>query len=283
MYGSLLTVAAAERLGYHPYPGPDRRPTRCPMTAVRRATTAASAAFFGCPIHAKGDPVALAAPGPAHRAGRGPTRLVRQPDPDCTTAEPSGSNGMDAAGPTSTRSGPTRWWWPAGRWRRRGCSCCRASSTPRSAGTSCSTSRRSVWADSLIGPTTTRAAPSPTSTTTTSSPDPESFEVAARRRAAVDQGRDGRARRSGPPDPRGQHLPLGDRAQGDDARVALSGTTSWRFVHAGRGPSPAHQPGRPRPHRSATSGASPWPGPPTSPTATRSSPRSTTPPSSRPS
>ncbi len=58
MYGSLLTVAAAERLGFHPYPGPtgansveyDGRPA---------CNNCGFCAFFGCPIHAKGDPVAL--------------------------------------------------------------------------------------------------------------------------------------------------------------------------------------------------------------------------------
>jgi gluconate 2-dehydrogenase alpha chain len=58
MYGSLVTVAAAERLGYHPYPGPtgansveyDGRPA---------CNNCGFCAFYGCPIHAKGDPVAL--------------------------------------------------------------------------------------------------------------------------------------------------------------------------------------------------------------------------------
>jgi len=58
MFGALQSVAAAERLGYHPYPAPtaansvlyDGRPA---------CNNCGFCAFFGCPIHAKGDPVAL--------------------------------------------------------------------------------------------------------------------------------------------------------------------------------------------------------------------------------
>jgi len=58
MYGSVLSSAAAEKLGLHPYEAPtaansiayDGRPA---------CNNCGYCAFFGCPIHAKGDPVAL--------------------------------------------------------------------------------------------------------------------------------------------------------------------------------------------------------------------------------
>jgi choline dehydrogenase-like flavoprotein len=58
MYGALLSSAAAEKVGLHPYEAPtaansiayDGRPA---------CNNCGYCAFFGCPIHAKGDPVAL--------------------------------------------------------------------------------------------------------------------------------------------------------------------------------------------------------------------------------
>jgi choline dehydrogenase-like flavoprotein len=58
MYGAVLSAAAAERVGLHPYEAPtaansvayDGRPA---------CNNCGFCAYFGCPIHAKGDPVAL--------------------------------------------------------------------------------------------------------------------------------------------------------------------------------------------------------------------------------
>ncbi len=57
MYGALLSSAAAEKLGWHPYPAP----TACnsvPYDGRPACNNCGFCAFFGCPIHAKGDPVA---------------------------------------------------------------------------------------------------------------------------------------------------------------------------------------------------------------------------------
>lgn len=57
MYSALLTSAAAERLGYHPYPAP----TGCnsvPYDDRPACNNCGFCGFYGCPIHAKGDPVA---------------------------------------------------------------------------------------------------------------------------------------------------------------------------------------------------------------------------------
>src|SRR6185312_11016751 len=58
MYGATLSAAAAEKVGLHPYEAPtaansiayDGRPA---------CNNCGFCAFYGCPIHAKGDPVAL--------------------------------------------------------------------------------------------------------------------------------------------------------------------------------------------------------------------------------
>jgi choline dehydrogenase-like flavoprotein len=58
MYCAVLTSAAAERLGYHPYPAP----TGCnsvPYDGRPACNNCGFCAYYGCPIHAKGDPVAL--------------------------------------------------------------------------------------------------------------------------------------------------------------------------------------------------------------------------------
>jgi choline dehydrogenase-like flavoprotein len=57
MYCAVVTTAAAERLGYHPYPGP----TACnsvPYDDRPACNNCGFCGYFGCPIHAKGDPVA---------------------------------------------------------------------------------------------------------------------------------------------------------------------------------------------------------------------------------
>ena len=58
MYGALLSSAAAERVGLHPYEAPTA--ANSVAYAGRPAcNNCGYCAFFGCPIHAKGDPVAL--------------------------------------------------------------------------------------------------------------------------------------------------------------------------------------------------------------------------------
>ncbi|MGA2836138.1 MAG: GMC family oxidoreductase [Acidimicrobiales bacterium] len=58
MFGALRSVAAAERLGYHPYPAPTAA-NSIPYDGRPACNNCGFCAFFGCPIHAKGDPVAL--------------------------------------------------------------------------------------------------------------------------------------------------------------------------------------------------------------------------------
>jgi gluconate 2-dehydrogenase alpha chain len=58
MYGATLSAAAAESLGFHPYPAPGA--TNSEVYDGRPAcNNCGFCAYFACPIHAKGDPVAM--------------------------------------------------------------------------------------------------------------------------------------------------------------------------------------------------------------------------------
>ena len=150
MYCAVVTTAAAERLGYHPYPGP----TACnsvPYDDRPACNNCGFCAYFGCPIHAKGDPVASLRRALMTREGRAAARIDGLEDPWWRTARPpawSGSTPPVSA--TSKRRAMSCW--------RRGpprhlASCsCRASSTPRSVATSCTTSKRSPSGSSHAPP-----------------------------------------------------------------------------------------------------------------------------------
>jgi choline dehydrogenase-like flavoprotein len=58
MYGATLSAAAAERLGLHPYPAPTAA-NSVPYGGRPACNNCGFCAFFGCPVHAKGDPVAM--------------------------------------------------------------------------------------------------------------------------------------------------------------------------------------------------------------------------------
>lgn len=58
MYGATISSEAATRLGYHPYPAPTAA-NSVAYGGRPACNNCGFCAFFGCPIHAKGDPVAL--------------------------------------------------------------------------------------------------------------------------------------------------------------------------------------------------------------------------------
>ena len=58
MYGATLSTAAAEKLGFHPYAAPTAA-NSVPYDGRPACNNCGFCAFLGCPIHAKGDPVAL--------------------------------------------------------------------------------------------------------------------------------------------------------------------------------------------------------------------------------
>lgn len=57
MYGALVTSAAAQKLGYRPYPAPTGV-NSIEYGGRPACNNCGFCAYFGCPIHAKGDPVA---------------------------------------------------------------------------------------------------------------------------------------------------------------------------------------------------------------------------------
>src|SRR5439155_27271915 len=58
MYGATLSVPAAEKLGLHPYAAPTAA-NSVPYDGRPACNNCGFCAFYGCPIHAKGDPVAM--------------------------------------------------------------------------------------------------------------------------------------------------------------------------------------------------------------------------------
>jgi gluconate 2-dehydrogenase alpha chain len=58
MYGALLSSASAERIGLHPYAAPTAA-NSVPYDGRPACNNCGFCAFFGCPIHAKGDPIAM--------------------------------------------------------------------------------------------------------------------------------------------------------------------------------------------------------------------------------
>jgi choline dehydrogenase-like flavoprotein len=58
MFGATRSVAAAEKLGYHPYAAPSAV-NSVPYDSRPACNNCGFCAFFGCPIHAKGDPIAM--------------------------------------------------------------------------------------------------------------------------------------------------------------------------------------------------------------------------------
>jgi choline dehydrogenase-like flavoprotein len=58
MYGAVLSSAAAERRGLHPYEAPTAA-NSIPYDGRPGCNNCGFCAYFGCPIHAKGDPIAL--------------------------------------------------------------------------------------------------------------------------------------------------------------------------------------------------------------------------------
>jgi gluconate 2-dehydrogenase alpha chain len=57
MYAALLSAAAATDLGYHPYEAPTAA-NSVPYDGRAACINCGHCAFYGCPVHAKGDPVA---------------------------------------------------------------------------------------------------------------------------------------------------------------------------------------------------------------------------------
>ncbi|MCX7621813.1 MAG: GMC family oxidoreductase, partial [Acidimicrobiales bacterium] len=58
MFGATISTEAAERLGLHPYPAPTGA-NSVPYDGRPACNNCGFCGFYGCPIHAKGDPIAM--------------------------------------------------------------------------------------------------------------------------------------------------------------------------------------------------------------------------------
>ena len=244
MYGAVLSSAAAEKVGLHPYEAPtaansiayDGRPA---------CNNCGFCAFFGCPIHAKGDPVALLTK--AMATGRAElmaetyvSRIITEgrratgvefigPDGVAHTRERraghrGGGRHRDAAPPAALGPGPPRARQvPDGALpdHRRRALPDHAPAPPQGARRHPRARRRHGAGRPLAG-------------------------RGRRRRAAVVPRRPGRAQRGRPADHGGAPLALGAPPRPGHARVEPA-RAHVGLHHAGGGPGLRHQHGRPEP------------------------------------
>ena len=169
---AVVSSAAAERAGLHPY----RAPTGANSVAYDGRPACVDCGFcggYGCPIHAKGDPIASLQR--ALRTGRCEIRPESLRHRDRARRRPAGAPPACAtstcpATPMPPRGGAARAHAPscspAARSRRPGCCCATASAATSSGASSRTTSRRSRSASSRRPPAASGAAASPTCTTT---------------------------------------------------------------------------------------------------------------------
>ena len=243
---------AAERLGYHPYPAPTAA-NSVPYDGRPACNNCGFCAFFACPIHAKGDPVAMLQQALLTGRRRAPPRDVRL---DASAAERQGRvTGVDYIGPDGVEKSMDAQSRRARRGRDRDarvCCFCRGSSHDligRYLMVHFQTIATGAFSD-LSTCTPRGVGPSPISTTTRSS-GTTSRAGRSRSRPAMDPRRDRRARRAVSADPRGDPLSVGDAAQLADARLAAA-TQALGVHHARRGSPGRDQPRRPgsgRPRR----------------------------------
>ena len=126
MYGATLSTAAAERLGYHPYTAPTAA-NSVPYDGRPACNNCGFCAFFGCPIHAKGDPIAMLIR--AMASGRAELLVETLRVAGDRRGPPCHRGGAHRATAAAGSSALDTSYSPAERSRHRGCSCCRASST----------------------------------------------------------------------------------------------------------------------------------------------------------
>jgi gluconate 2-dehydrogenase alpha chain len=109
MYASVVTAAAADRLGYHPYPAPTGV-NSLPYDGRPACNNCGFCADVGCPIHAKGGP------GPALQRAllTGPAELRADAFASRILVRGGRATGWSGSTPTArhTRNWPTRSSWP---------------------------------------------------------------------------------------------------------------------------------------------------------------------------
>jgi gluconate 2-dehydrogenase alpha chain len=97
MFGALRSSEAAEKLGYHPYPAPTAV-NSVPYDSRPACNNCGFCAFFGCPIHAKGDPIAML----QRTMGTGRAELLSETFVSRVRVEGRQATGVDLVGPDGT-------------------------------------------------------------------------------------------------------------------------------------------------------------------------------------
>ena len=97
MFGATKSIAAAERLGYHPYPAPSAV-NSVPYDSRPACNNCGFCAFFGCPIHAKGDPIAML----QRTMATGRAELLSETFVSRVRIEGRRATGVDVVGPDGT-------------------------------------------------------------------------------------------------------------------------------------------------------------------------------------
>ena len=90
--------AAAERLGYHPYPAPTAA-NSVPYDGRPACNNCGFCAYFGCPIHAKGDPIAML----LRAMATGRAELLAETFVSRIRTEGRRATGVDLVGPDGAR------------------------------------------------------------------------------------------------------------------------------------------------------------------------------------
>ena len=100
MFGATRSAAAAEQLGYHPYPAPTAA-NSVPYGGRPACNNCGFCAYFGCPTHAKGDPIAML----QHAMATGRSELLCETFVSRVRIEGRRATGVDVIGPDGvTRS-----------------------------------------------------------------------------------------------------------------------------------------------------------------------------------
>ncbi len=94
MYGAVLSSAAAERQGLHPYAAPTAA-NSIPYDGRPACNNCGHCAYFGCPIHAKGDPVAML----QHALSTGRAELLSETFVSRLRTNGREATGVDVIGP----------------------------------------------------------------------------------------------------------------------------------------------------------------------------------------
>ena len=98
MFGAVQSSAAAERLGYHPYPAPTAA-NSIPYDGRPACNNCGFCAYFGCPIHAKGDPIAML----LRAMASGRAELLSETFVSKIRHDGRRATGVDLIGPDGTR------------------------------------------------------------------------------------------------------------------------------------------------------------------------------------